>query len=213
MASAVDFKKLDRQLYLPSTQPELVEVPSLRFFMVDGEGDPNTAQAYADALQALYALSYAVKMSKMGERQPEGYFDYVVPPLEGLWWSKDSRFDGLEAFDKSKFLWTAMIRQPDFVTPAVLQEARAVTARKKPEVDTSLVRLEDFTEGLCVQVMHLGPYDSEPATVRRMEDFVLARGYQTDLSPSRRHHEIYLGDPRKTAPEKLRTVIRHPVRR
>ena len=212
MASAIDFKKQDKRLYMPSTTPGLVEVPAMRFLMVDGEGDPNTAQAYSDALAALYALSYTIKMSKMGGRRPENYFDYVVPPLEGLWWTRDRLYDGLENRDKSKFLWTSMIRQPDFVTAEVLEEAKAVAAKKKPEVDTGLVRLEDFTEGLCVQIMHLGPYDDEPAAIRRMEDFALAQGYQIDLSPSRRHHEIYLGDPRKTAPEKLRTVIRHPVR-
>lgn len=212
MASAVDFKKQDKHLYMPSTAPGLVEVPPMRFLMVDGEGDPNTAQAYADALDALYTLCYTIKMSKMGGNQPENYFDYVVPPLEGLWWTRDSLYDGMEHKDKSQFLWTSMIRQPDFVTPAVFKEAKAVAARKKPEVDTGPVRLEEYAEGLCVQAMHLGPYDQEPATIRRMEAFALAQGYRIDLSPSRRHHEIYLGDPRKTAPEKLKTVIRHPVR-
>ncbi len=213
MADAIDFKKKDKIYYAPSTAPELIDVPSMRFLMVDGKGDPNTAQAYADALAALYGLSYAIKMSKMGGKQPQGYYDFVVPPLEGLWWTAEGVYDGVTQKDKSKFRWTSMIRQPDFVTLPVLEEAKASLAKKKPGMDTSLVRLEDFAEGLCVQVMHLGPYDDEPATVRKMDVYMAKEGYLQDFSMSRHHHEIYLGDPRKTAPEKLKTVIRHPIRR
>lgn len=212
MAEAIDFKKQNKELYMPSAAPGLVAVPTMRFLMVDGQGDPNTSRAYAEALNALYALSYTIKMSKMGGQLPPGYFDYVVPPLEGLWWSLEENFDWTGGYDKSKFTWTSMIRQPDFVTPEVLEQTKFTAAKKKPEVDTSLVRLEEYAEGLCVQAMHIGPYDDEPATIRKMDAFALERGYVVDLSPARRHHEIYLGDPRKTAPEKLKTVIRHPVR-
>ncbi len=213
MSEALDFKKKDKALYQPATTPGIIDVPSMRFLMVDGQGDPNTAQAYADAVEALYGLSYAIKMSKMGGQQPAGYFDYVVPPLEGLWWTQGAIYDGVTNKDKSQFCWTSLLRQPEFVTAEVLQEAQAALRKKKPGLDTSLVRLVDFTEGLCVQVMHLGPYDAEPATVAQMDAFVAVQGYHADFSDTRHHHEIYLSDPRKTAPEKLKTVIRHPVRK
>ncbi|NLV59835.1 MAG: transcriptional regulator [Clostridiales bacterium] len=213
MAGAVDFKKQNKELYMPPTTPGLVEVPTMRFLMVDGHGDPNTSQAYHAAVDALYALSYTIKMSKMGSQLSPGYFDFVVPPLEGLWWSLEENVDWTAGgYDKSKFTWTSMIRQPDFVNPEVLEQSKFIAAKKKPEVDTGLVRLEEYAEGLCVQIMHIGPYDDEPATIQRMDAFVYQQGYVMDFSPSRGHHEIYLGDPRKTAPEKLKTVIRHPVR-
>jgi hypothetical protein len=144
-------------------------------------------------------------MSKKSDAQPEGYFDFVVPPLEGLW-------DGTVG-DKSGFRWTSMLRQPDFVTESVFEQAKDALAKKKPSLDLSLARLERFTEGLCVQIMHLGSYDDEPATIAELDKFAADSGYSLDFSAERRHHEIYLGDPRKTAPEKLKTIIRHPIKR
>jgi hypothetical protein len=204
-----DFKKTQKDLYLPKTAPSLVDVPEMVFIMVDGKGDPNDpAGEYAAALTILYGLSYTIKM---GNKRT---LEYVVPPLEGLWTLDDIEFDGHAAkiTDKRKFRWTTMIRQPDFVTPGIFETAKAALQKKKPDLDLSRARREVLTEGFCAQVMHLGPYDDEPGTVERLERFIAESGFQSDMSGSRRHHEIYLSDPRKTTPEKLRTVIRHPIR-
>jgi len=212
---AVDYKKTERRFYLPKTTPEIIDVPEMLFLMIDGQGDPNTSAQYAAALEILYGLSYSIKMSKKGGSQPSGYFDYVVPPLEGLWSLDDGGvFTGAGAAiqDKGKLVWTSMIRQPEFVTPEVFEAAKLTLARKKPGIDLSVVRLERFTEGLCAQVMHLGPYDDEPRTIAALSEFIHASGYTEDMAGLRRHHEIYLTDPRKTAPEKQKTVIRHPIR-
>jgi hypothetical protein len=212
MPNAVDFKKTQKDLYQPGTAPTIVAVPEMVFIMVDGQGDPNTSETYQAALEVLYGLSYAIKMSKMGGHQPEGYFDFVVPPLEGLWSAGAKDFE-LGALDKSAFRWTSMIRMPGFVTPEVFDAAKITFAKKKPGADISIARLETVTEGLCAQVMHIGPYDNEPETIVRLHAFITDAGYRSDLSAERRHHEIYLGDPRKTAPEKLKTVIRYPIAR
>ena len=203
----------DKALYAPSTTPHLIVVPDMLFLAVDGQGDPNTSAAYQNAVEALYGLSYAIKMSKMDGTQPEGYYEYSVFPLEGLWDlnNLDAISAAFEIKDKAGFLWTSMIRQPEFVTQEVLTQARQKLARKKPALDTAAVRLMRYREGLCVQVMHLGPYDAEPATVRAMARFVEENGCVHDFDSGRRHHEIYLSDPRRTAPEKLKTVLRHPV--
>jgi len=208
MADAVDFKKTQKDLYMPGAKPCIIDVPEMAFIMLDGEGDPNTAASFQAAVEALYGLSYAIKMSKNGAARPEGYFDFVVPPLEGLWLA-----GGMGAADKSGFRWTLMIRQPDFVTAEVYETARGVLAKKKPGLNGSAARFERFAEGLCAQAMHTGPYDDEPATVGALERFIAASGCRADFSDTRRHHEIYLGDPRKTVPEKLRTVIRIPIAR
>lgn len=213
MPNVVDFKKAYKDLYLPKTKPVLIDVPQMTFIMIDGKGNPNTAGgAYQKAVEALYGLSYTIKMSKMGKNKPKGYFEYVVPPLEGLWWFTDEKFDLQPVADKEKFLWTAMIRQPDFVTADLFRWAKEELQKKKPALDLSGARLEDYTEGKCVQILHFGPYDSEPDTVRVLEKFTTASGYVSDFSEKRKHHEIYLSDPGKTAPEKLKTVIRHPVK-
>jgi hypothetical protein len=149
-------------------------------------------------------------MSKMSGTQPKGYFDYIVPPLEGLWWLNDG-FD-LWAVDKDRYCWTSMIRQPEFVDAAVFETAKAVLGKKKPRLDTSRARLVSLTEGLCVQAMHIGPYDDEPKTKAAIDQFITDNGYICDINDTRRHHEIYLSDPRKTAPEKLKTVLRHPIK-
>ncbi|MDR0436205.1 MAG: GyrI-like domain-containing protein [Propionibacteriaceae bacterium] len=213
--AAVDYKKMQRDLYQPGTSPSVVEVPRLAFLLVAGSGDPNTSEEYTAAVETLYGLSYTIKMSGKSIHKPDGYFDYVVPPLEGLWQLDDGgefRGGGAAITDKSKFSWTMLLRQPEFVTPAVVDAAKAALAKKKPRLDLSLVRFEPYAEGLCVQVMHIGSYDDEPETVARLARFVAENGYQEDFSAGRRHHEIYLSDPRKTAPEKLRTIIRHPIK-
>ncbi len=206
-----DFKKEYKELYLPRTKPSIIDVPTMRFIMVDGKGDPNTSQSYKDAVELLYGLSYSIKMSLKKGTHPEGYFDYVVPPLEGLWWFEGDYFDGTVIGRKDEFNWTMMIRQPEFVTFEVFETAKAVLSKKKPELDTSIARLEDFTEGLCAQVMHIGSYDDEAPTVAALEAFIKSQGYRTEMSGMRQHHEIYISDPRKTASEKLKTVIRHPI--
>ncbi|MGI5840026.1 MAG: GyrI-like domain-containing protein [bacterium] len=209
--AAYDFKKAYPDLYRPKDKPAIVDVPVMRFMMVDGKGDPNTSTGYKAAVEALYGLSYAIKMCKKDGTPPEGYFDYVVPPLEGLWQLRGNSFDGNVIGRKDEFNWVMMIRQPEFVTPEVFSTAKLRLAKKKPEIDTAAVRLADFTEGLCAQIMHIGSYDDEPPTVAALEEFIAANGYRTEMSGWRQHHEIYLGDPRKAAPEKLKTVIRHPI--
>ncbi len=211
MEKAFDFKKEYKDLYMPKVTPHIIDVPAMVFIMVDGKGNPNTCQAYKDALEILYGMSFSIKMSKMSGTQPKGYFEYVVPPLEALWWGEDGYFDGINITDKDKFCWTSMIRQPEFVTQEVFETAKQALGKKKPELDLTPARLASFKEGLCAQIMHLGSYDNEPATIKIMETFITESGYKSDLAGKRKHHEIYLGDPRKTAPEKLKTVIRHPI--
>ncbi len=206
-----DFKKEYKELYAPKTEPAKITVPPMIFLMADGEGDPNAVGgAYSNVVGLLYALSYAIKMSKLGKIMPEGYFEYVVPPLEGLWWMKHGA-PGVDYNNKAGFCWTSMIRQPEFVTPEVFDRACAEVRRKKG-FDPSGARLQILDEGLCVQCMHHGPFDHEPATVAKIEAFLGENGLENDIGETRRHHEIYLGDPRKTTPEKMRTVLRIPVR-
>jgi hypothetical protein len=207
-----DVKKDLRQFYLPPTRPTIVDVPAMTFVMVDGAGDPNDEEgAYARAVQALYSLTYTIKMSPRAGRAPEGYFEFAVPPLEGLWTFPLEKFDGVHV-PKDALIWTSMIRVPEFVTPEVLDWARTEATRKKTGVDVSRARVETWTEGLCVQLMHVGPYDTEPESVDRMHAWAESQDYVIDLSDERRHHEIYLGDPRRCAPDNLRTVVRHPIR-
>jgi hypothetical protein len=205
---AIDYKKTEKELYLPKTTPSVIDVPQMTFITVDGKGDPNTSVEYTAAVELLYGLSYTIKMSN------KAILQYVVPPLEGLWSVDDDfRGGGAAINDKSKFIWTMMIRQPDFVTADILEAAKATLAKKKPNLDTSKVKLETIVEGLCVQVMHIGSYDDEPATVAALDRFAVQNGYVLDINEIRRHHEIYISDPRKVAPEKLKTVIRHPIRK
>ncbi len=208
----LDYKKEYKSLYLPRKTPSLIDVPEMRFLAVEGCGNPNTCEAYKEALELLYGLSFTIKMSKMNGTQPEGYFEYVVPPLEGLWFTEDAAFDGLNMTDKNKFHWISMIRQPEFVTEEAVKTAKAALAQKKPHLDLQKARLIQFTEGLCVQILHQGAYDNEPASIAAMQQFLAGTGYAEDFSEGRYHHEIYLSDPRKCAPERLRTVIRHPVK-
>ncbi len=204
----IDFKKIEKDLYQPRTIPSIINVPEMKYIAVDGKGDPNKSLEYAEAVELLYGLSYAIKMSN------KSILEYVVPPLEGFWSVDDDfRGGGAEINDKSKFIWTMMIRQPDFVTEDILEVAKISLAKKKPNLDISKAKLETITEGLCVQVMHIGSYDDEPATVAALDGFAIENGYILDINDIRRHHEIYISDPRKVAPEKLKTVIRHPIRK
>lgn len=211
VAVAFDYKKEYKEYYLPPKKPGVVEVPEMAFLAVRGHGDPNEeGGAYKDALEMLYGVAYTIKMSKKGDHRIEGYFDFVVPPLEGFWWQ-----DGVLGVDyarKEDFNWISAIRVPDFVTRGEFEWAvEEATAKKKR--DFSQVELLTIEEGLCVQCLHVGPYDDEPATVEAMRAFAEESGYVEDFSDERMHHEIYLNDARRTAPEKLKTVIRHPVRR
>ena len=205
-----DFKKEYREYYMPGRKPELVRVPPMNYVAVEGQGDPNAEDGeYARALAVLYAVAYTLKMSKKGDRRIEGYFDYVVPPLEGFWWQPG--VEGVDCGDKAGFRWLSVIRLPDFVTREDFDWAVSEASRKK-KLDCSQARFMTIDEGLCVQLMHLGPYDDEPASVALMDDFLAENGLVNDFTDARRHHEIYLSDPRRTAPEKLKTVIRHPVK-
>lgn len=207
---AFDFKKEYKELYAPKKGPGIVEVPPITYVAVRGSGDPNEEDgAYQRAISVLYAISYTIKMSKKGVRQIDGYVDFVVPPLEGFWWQ-----DGVAGADyahKETFNWTAVIRLPDFVTREVFDWA-VQEATKKKKIDCSIAEYLQVDEGLCVQCLHVGSYDDEPATVEAMDAFARERGYVIDLSQDRRHHEIYLSDARKVAPEKLKTIIRHPIK-
>lgn len=208
----IDYKKTEKYLYLPKA-PAIVQVPEMVFFAVDGAGDPNGSAAYQQAMEILYGLSFTVKMSKMGGEEPEGYFDYVVPPLEGLWWTDEPGFDGRTVKDKGRLRWTSLIRQPGFVDEEVFAWAVERLAAKKPELPLEKARFLRWEEGLCAHALHVGSYDTENATIDQLTGFMEKAGYADDFSDVRRHHEIYLSDPRRTAPEKLKTVIRHPVRK
>ena len=205
----VDFKKQDKALYAPKREPVLLTVPPIKFIMVDGQGDPNEAGgAYQAAVSLLYALSYTLKMSKNSHWTPAGYYDYVVPPLEGLWEQAGSA--GMDYAHKERLHWTAMLRQPEFLTEDIFQQVCAEAQRKKG-VDVSPARLLTWEEGLCVQCLHVGSYDDEPLTMERLHQFVREQGLTLDYD-WRRHHELYLSDPRKMAPDKLKTLLRLPVK-
>lgn len=208
---AFDFKKEYREFYLPPRKPQLVEVPEMNFIAVRGRGDPNAEDGdYKAALQMLYGIAFTIKMSKMGDHRIDGYFDYVVPPLEGLWWQEGG--EKIDLAHKERFEWISMIRLPDFVGRADFDWAVAEATRKK-KADFSRVEFFIYRDGLCVQCMHVGPYDAEPATIAAMEACAEDLGCAPDCGEVRRHHEIYLSDARKCAPERLKTVIRIPVRK
>ena len=207
---AFDFKKEYKEFYLPKDKPALIDVPVMNYLAVRGQGDPNQPGGdYQQALNLLYGVAYTIKMSKKGDHRIDGYFDYVVPPLEGLWWQPGTA--GADYTRKADFHWISLIRLPDFVTAADVLWAKEEAAKKK-KADHSRVEFFTYDEGLCVQCMHSGPYDDEPATVALMHEFMRDRGYALDITEERLHHEIYLSDARKTAPEKLKTVIRHPIK-
>ena len=208
---AFDFKKEFREFYMPKDRPEIVTVPRMNFIAVRGAGDPNEeGGAYQEAIGILYALAYTLKMSYKSDYAIEGFFEYVVPPLEGFW--RQDGTDGIGYGNKAAFQWISVIRLPDFVTEKDLAWAKE-TAAKKKKLDCSAAEFLTLEEGLCVQILHVGPFDAEPASVARMDAFLREQGYENDFSGERQHHEIYLSDARKVSPEKWRTVIRHPIRR
>ena len=207
---AFDFKKEYREFYLPKDRPEIVTVPKVNYIAVRGRGDPNEeGGAYQTAIGVLYAVAYTLKMSYKTDHRIEGFYEYVVPPLEGFWWQEGVR--GVDYARKDAFHWISVIRLPDFVTEQDFLWA-VETASAKKKLDCSAAEFLTVEEGLCVQMMHLGPYDDEPASVARMDRYLAENGYANDLSDTRLHHEIYLSDARKTPPEKWKTVIRHPIR-
>ncbi len=207
---AFDFKKEHKELYAPKKRPGIIEVPPVTYVAVRGSGDPNEeGGAYQQAIVVLYAISYTIKMSKKGARQIEGYTDFVVPPLEGFWWQ--DAVEGVDYAHKEVFNWIAVIPLPDFVTREVFGWAvEEATAKKK--IDCSIAEYLRVREGLCVQCLHVGSYDDEPATVEAMDAFAREQGYEIDLSEERRHHEVYLSDARKVTPDKLKTIVRHPIK-
>ena len=210
-----DYKKEFKEFYLPPTKPQIVHIPKMQFVAVRGKGNPNEEDGeYKAALALQYAISYAIKMSKKGDHKINGYLDFVVPPLEGFWWQEKHGvvLPGFDYTDKSSFNWISVIRLPDFVTQEHFDWAKESVTKKKG-LDCSRAELFTFEEGDCIQIMHIGSYDDEPATINLLDNFALNNGWQLDFSATRLHHEIYLSDPRKTALEKLKTVIRHPVRK
>lgn len=208
---AFDYKKEYKEFYMPKNRPELVDIPEMNFIAVRGKGNPNEeGGAYKAAIGLLYGIAFTIKMSKKGNHKIDGYFDYVVPPLEGFWWQEDTV--GVDYGRKEDFCWISVIRLPDFVTKKDVHWAIEESGKKKGQ-DFSKVEFMTIKEGLCVQCMHIGAYDDEPATVALMDRFLSENGYENDFTDKRRHHEIYLSDARRVAPERLKTVIRHPVRK
>lgn len=208
---AFDYKKEYKEYYMPKNKPEIVNIPEMNFIAVRGTGNPNEeGGAYKAAIGLLYSIAFTIKMSKKGSHQIEGYFDYVVPPLEGFWWQEG--INGIDYTRKSDFHWILAIRVPDFVTKSDFDWA-AAEAEKKKKQDFSKVEFLTIAEGMCVQCMHIGPFDDEPATIEKMDQYLLENGYENDFSKRRLHHEIYLSDARRVAPEKWKTVIRHPIKK
>ena len=207
---AFDYKKEYKEFYLPPRTPDIVTVPAMNFLAVRGQGDPNEEGGdYKQALELLYPVAYTIKMSKMGNHKLEGYFDYVVPSLEGLWWQEGRT--GLDLRHKEALSWISLLRLPEFVTREVFQWAVQEASAKKG-ADFSPVEFFPYAEGLCVQCLHLGPYDCEGETLQAMDTYAAAQGYALDIGPTRFHHEIYLSDVRRCKPEKLKTVIRQPLK-
>ena len=208
---AFDFKREYKEFYLPKAKPEIVQVPPMNYIAVRGAGDPNSpGGTYQQAMQILYSVAYTLKMSYKTDYKISGFFEYVVPPLEGFWWQAHG--EGIDYGHKEDFRWISVIRLPDFVTEKDFRWA-VETASKKKGVDCSKAEFLTVDEGLCVQCMHLGAFDDEPATVAKMDAYLEENGYENDFSSHRLHHEIYMSDARKVVPEKLKTVIRHPIRK
>lgn len=206
-----DFKKEFKEFYLPKNKPEIITVPRMNYIAVRGKGNPNDADGdYQQAVGILYAVAYTLKMSYKSDYKIDGFFEYVVPPLEGFWWQDG--ITGVDYSSKATFNWISVIRLPDFITKDNFNWA-VETASKKKNIDCSKAEFLTIEEGLCVQIMHTGSYDDEPRSVKLMDDFIKSEGYDNDLTDIRLHHEIYLSDPRKTSPEKCKTVIRHPIKK
>lgn len=208
---AFDYKKEYKEFYMPANKPSIVTVPKMNYIAVRGKGNPNDESGeYKDSIGLLYAIAFTIKMSYKGSHKIDGYFEYVVPPLEGFWWQEGS--DTIDYANKNGFNFISLIRLPDFVTKADFDWAvREATNKKK--ADFSKVEFLTCDEGVCVQCMHVGSYDDEPKTVALMHEYMAVNSYALDISESRYHHEIYLSDPRKCAVEKLKTVVRHPIKK
>ena len=205
-----DYKKEYKEFYMPPKKPTIITVPEMNFLAVRGQGNPNDENGtYKQAIGLLYGISFTIKMSKKGSHKIEGYFDYVVPQLEGLWWQNSVQ--GIDYSRKEDFNWISLIRLPDFITRADFDWA-VNQATEKKKTDFSKVEFLTYDEGLCVQCMYIGSYDDEPTTIKLMNDFMEQEGYSLDITDKRFHHEIYLSDPRRVSPEKLKTVIRHPIK-
>ena len=208
---AFDYKKEYKEFYMPKNKPEIVNIPSMNYIAVRGQGNPNEPDgAYKQAIGILYAVAYTIKMSRLGKHKIEGYFDYVVPPLEGFWWQEGVK--GIDYTSKETFQWISVIRLPEFVTKEVFDWAVAEASAKK-DMDCSKAEFLTVEEGLCVQIMHIGAYDDEPATIDIMNQYLEKQGYENDITDERLHHEIYLSDARRVAPERWKTVIRHPIKK
>ena len=206
-----DFKKEYKELYKPKAKPSIINVEKANFIAVRGVGDPNAENSeYKQSISLLYPIAYAIKMSKKGDYKIDGYFDFVVPPLEGFWWQEGIK--GVDYANKDSFNFISLIRMPDFVTKEVFEWAIEEMTRKKKE-DFSKVEFFTCDEGLCVQCMHIGPYDDEPITVEAMHEYMIKQGYELDITDERFHHEVYISDVRKISPEKLKTVLRHPIKK
>ena len=208
---AFDFKKEYKEQYMPKNKPQIVNVPKMNYIAVRGQGNPNEeGGAYQQAISVLYAVAYALKMSYKTDYKIEGFFEYVVPPLEGFWWQENVK--GIAYSRKDTFHWISVIRLPDFITEKDFKWA-VETASKKKKLDCTLAEFLTIEEGLCVQIMHLGSFDDEPATIALMDAYLEENVYKTYITDTRLHHEIYLSDARKVAPEKWKTVIRHPIKK
>jgi len=206
-----DFKKEYKELYKPKDKPSIINVEKANFIAVRGVGDPNAENSeYKQSVSLLYPIAYAIKMSKKGDYKIDGYFDFVVPPLEGFWWQEGIK--GVDYANKDSFNFISLIRMPDFVTKEVFEWAIEETTRKKKE-DFSKVEFFTYDEGLCVQCMHIGPYNDEPITIESMHEYMIEQGYELDITDERFHHEVYISDVRKISPEKLKTVLRHPIKK
>lgn len=206
-----DYKKEYKEFYLPKNQPSIVTIPIMNYLAVRGHGDPNAKNSdYKKSIELLYAIAFTIKMSKLGDHKIAGYFDYVVPPLEGFWWQDNT--EGLDYTRKTDMNFISVIRLPDFVTKTDFNWA-VTEATPKKQRNFSQVEFLTYDEGICAQCMHLGSYDDEPATISKIQQFISENGYELDIQNPRYHHEIYLSDPRRTSAEKLKTVIRHPIRK
>lgn len=205
-----DYKKEFKEYYMPKSKPEIIEIPQMNYIAIRGKGNPNIENGeYQQAVAVLYAISYTLKMSYKGNYKIDGYFQYVVPPLEGFWWQDG--IDGVNYANKDEFNWISVIRLPDFIKREDFEWAKE-EAQLKKDIDCDKAEFLSIEEGVCVQIMHIGSYDTEPISVRMMDEYIKERGYENDINNKRLHHEIYLSDPRKTDISKLRTVIRHPIK-
>jgi hypothetical protein len=208
---AFDFKKEYKEFYLPKNRPEIIDIPAMNYIAVRGKGNPNEEGGdYHQAIGILYAIAYTIKMSYKGKHKIDGFYEYVVPPLEGFWWQEG--IHGVDYSNKELFHWISVIRLPDFVLKEDFDWAKEEASRKK-KIDCSRAEYFSFGEGLCVQIMHIGSFDDEPATVAIMNEYLEQQGYKNDISDTRLHHEIYLSDARKVEPAKCKTVIRHPIKK